>query len=531
MRTLDLLIFNGLLLAYPLCKWLGIVGLPMGLSVALLLFVLPGLALSPEADWDRWTALFFQAVVHSTVFWVVVVVAHRLVGIAPTGTTGWIAAALAVNLALALRRSDRWGTLWKAAVGPIRRIVLPAGLGIVLCAALFWSATTLVPPMMDQDWDSQSPAYALIHTLRPTAVTDRGFTTYLADPPLLSFNVGMSALFFGHLDGLAHYYRAAVQIQAQRTRPGGLTSEGELVEQARETYRRNPYFLETRLPTLFYSVGSLGLLYGLALAASASVIAAATAAALYFTFPEVFVHSSDGGWMAIAAFFMLAAAWGYVRGHGRICFWAGFFGGLADDKTVVVPVASAASELLIGSGPLWRRLRQALTQPALAGFLAANFFFAMYGGWADPVVYWLDYIQQHFCQRVFHFQSAPDYPSLGALWKGFAVSLGLPILPMAAAATIAELRRTTSTRSRELVFPLWILVGAVCFSFVDWRQTSHFMRFVPALVVTLAIWTQTQPPRLRTLLYLLLCGGILRNLQLISRLAHDFNAFTPAGQW
>src|SRR3989338_1732743 len=224
------------------------------LLAALGLWVVPGLAWVAVRDDEPTMALFVRVVIRSLALVIGVVVVGWLFRIAPTAP-GFLVTVLGLTAVGLLRRvtaqngrrlRQRGRRAWR------RWLLLGAACGglFVLLSAL---AVAVVPPMLDHDWDSQSPAYALMHTGRPTAVTDRGVLTSFCAPPLLSVQIGLVALLHGSLDALAYHYEMAQQLRAAY---GDRPPEAIWQAAARQSQQRfpaHPHLLETRTPTLRYS--------------------------------------------------------------------------------------------------------------------------------------------------------------------------------------------------------------------------------------------------------------------------------------
>ena len=503
------------------------------LLAALGLWVVPGLAWVAVRDDEPTMALFVRVVIRSLALVIGVVVVGWLFRIAPTAP-GFLVTVLGLTAVGLLRRvtaqngrrlRQRGRRAWR------RWLLLGAACGglFVLLSAL---AVAVVPPMLDHDWDSQSPAYALMHTGRPTAVTDRGVLTSFCAPPLLSVQIGLVALLHGSLDALAYHYEMAQQLRAAY---GDRPPEAIWQAAARQSQQRflaDPHLLETRTPTLCYATATLPLLYLILESLTASPGLSAVGCLLYFTFPEALVRSAHGGYTAIAIFWLLVTCWGFLRGDGRTTALGSAVGVLAKTQTVFLPLAIAGwVGLREARGTIVGRLRVIGRHPAVLGGLAGAALLAVYGWWADPRAFWDDYVLGHLWNRLAHVDTGGSYPSVIQLWRQFDVVLGRPFLPLAAGSVVWLLARSWRTGDRTGVIAGWAIVGAVLASVVDWRQTKHLMPIVPALVMAAMALIARQRGLVRGLLVGVLAVVILHNVWRLAGAWPDLLTLHPTGDW
>ena len=320
-------------------------------------------------------------------------------------------------------------------------------------------------------------------------------------------------------------------------------------DEAVPRFKKKPLLLPTRMPNIFFSCLTAFVLFCFLEKFTHSRLLAALGPLLYFTFPEIFVRSSYGGYMAITNFALFALTYFYIRGPTSevrsFVFLTALFLGLANHKAVILPVAIGIREFFvrIGKERILRVLKAAALNPAVIGFLAGTLLFWAYGLTLKPDVFIQEHFRYHLINRIAHRADLgyTGYPSPLKLWAGFFYySPGQPILLLAAIGLIYFLKDLRKAERRESVLALWFLLGAVAFTIVDWRQTKHLMLLVPALMIglfSLAQRCQTREVTRRTadffslLLYGLVGLSVLRNILIIARVWQDFSNAYPVGGW
>jgi len=345
-------------------------------------------------------------------------------------------------------------------------------------------------------------------------------------------------------------------------------------DEAVPKFKKNPVLLPTRMPNIFFSCLTAFILFCFIEKLTHSRLLATLGPLLYFTFPEIFVRSSYGGYMAITNFALCALAYLYVQsrasgashpalrpetqGRGKDAqhpkggqqpiFLAALFLGLANHKAVILPIAIGIRELFSHVRRPTSDVRRLLTvlkaaalNPAVIGFLVGTLLFWAYGLTLKPDVFVQEHFRYHLINRITHRADLgyTGYPSSWQLWAGFFLySPGQPILLLGAIGLIyflKDLRAYARPYGRKMetsepALALWFLLGALFFTIVDWRQTKHLMLLVPALMIGLFSYV---PARrfFRFTLYGLVGLAILRNILIIARVWQDFSILDPAGGW
>jgi hypothetical protein len=513
------------------------------LVAGVILFIAPGLAWVDRRGQDGFVVVF-RVVLYS----LLAVVGAWLLAFALPGDTSRVlvvallCAVTNVGLVRNARRAYYDATAFKT---PLFR-------GLSLCAALFFAqsyagAAYFVPPLEDQDMETQGTAYGLMHHLEPTMVTNRGKYHFFAHPLLLHFWIGWSALIMDDLDGLRYFHESVDAVRnnplAHATAPldpklspfaakikqmFGVSPEFGAVldarwEQDSKQFFKTPMLLATRLPNLFLAALTLFPLGFVVYRMSGSRSAAFGSALLYATLPEVYVRSAYGGYMAMTNFLTMSGAYFYLQATGLLAdredaagiqaasgkraAGTAYLGALANQKWLLVAAAvgvHATLRLLGESTPrnLFTRARQSRAfRTALlitAAFLAGWASYAVYGVAVAPRDFVGDHLIEHVLKR-FRFNDvnlatvehgAWVYPSILALWIEFCSHLNWLI---AAVSLLALGRAARRAREAEGLFLIWIIIGAIGFSLIDWRMTKHLSKILPPLIVLCgALWASCQ---------------------------------------
>jgi hypothetical protein len=438
-------------------------------------------------------------------------------------------------------------------------------------ALSYLGAAHFVPPLEDQDMETQGTAYGLIHELAPTVVTSRNTRHFFAHPLLLHFWIGESAFVSDDLDRLRHYHEnslAAADVPS--------TDLYERWTQDYAIFMHDPVLVPTRTPNIFLSAFIVFPLGFLVYRLTGSRAAAVVAGVVYATLPEVYVRGSYGGYMAISNFMLAAGAYFYLQASGLLpdrpdaagsrrparglAFASAFLGGWADQKAVLLPLAAPAHAGLralfdaeyrrasiesLTKGRLVQIVRSAFERPEIfaavligLGFVTGWALFAAYGLSISPVEFIRDHIKEHGVWRMKGDEVSlltpydagwGTYPSIVGLWREFAGHSGWLLAAPALAGSALAARRW---RRGEGMLLAWVLIGAVGFSLVDWRQTKHLAHILPPLAMLIGVYWASLEGRLqKTALTALLAAGVTWNLWRIVLLMGDFSTIQPTPIW
>jgi len=320
-----------------------------------------------------------------------------------------------------------------------------------------------------------------------------------------------------------------------------------------DDYHREPRRLETRTPNIFLAAMTVALLGCWILRIAGRGWFAVLAASAYFTSPEVFVRSSYGGFFAITTFAMvqiLLAVERRTSDRSRAawidCLLAGGFAALANNKLILLPAALVVWEFFrIERVHVGKRVVKAMVHPVVVGFALGTVAFWVYGLAIHAESFWVDYVRMHGVDRMTHYNpfNYQGYPTVLGLWLEFWGHTGYVLLPLGVAA-LAYLCATRNGRHDSAgldeaklgwrgapgLWVLWVLLVAVVFSLIDWRQTKHLMPFVPVLYLAAARWAGKNRTVLAVAGVLFACL-LVWNLDMLRVLANDFRAFPITPDW
>ncbi len=486
-------------------------------------------------------------------------VALVLLELSPTPRT--FAAALgALTVGAGALVFGRGGTL----PDPRRETLAIAVAAVTFLLALF-AGTSVVPLLEDQDTEVQWTAYGLAHDLQPICLTNRSTLYFFAHPLLLHALNASTLVLAGDLETIRPAYDAAVAERERSTVAERERGIGAVLRALRDPtpppdrdriWRRDVYARFVERPALFGTRAP-----NFVLAAAAAVLvslwsrrlgASSTDAALvtlaYVTLPEIFVRSAYGGYYPVTVATFLSGAWlaSGAAGGGRSGFAAGALTYLANQKAFLIAAAVAAVR---GSRLLFHRTFRELgpALPILLGTLAGTVAFWIYGLGLAPADFVADHLVEHGLERfsgreVLTRSGQSFYPSRPALWLEFARHTGWVWTGLAGLALTVGVRKAWQGIRRTNGVPaplsavghltLWVIVGAILFTAIDWRQTKHLCLLVPALSVLIGgVLLPAVGSRTRLALRAALGVSILWNVSWIIRLARDFDAMTMSTMW
>jgi len=275
----------------------------------------------------------------------------------------------------------------------------------------------------------------------------------------------------------------------------------------------------------------------------------------YAASPEVFVRSSYGGYFAISMFALvqILLAVEARNGDGSRAAWmgcllAGLLAALANNKLVLLPAALVLWELFRRQDDrVGRRLARAIAQPVVLGFALGTVAFWVYGLAISPSDFWADYAQIHLVDRITHYNpfGHSGYPSVPGLWRELWQHTGYVLLSLGilAVAVLCWMRRaeaesgqtadiTLGWRGLPGLWAVWMLLTALAFSLIDWRQTKHLMPLLLPLHMAPARWAVSG--RIVMVLVSFLFAGLLAwNLAMLATLSGGFDALPirPSPAW
>jgi hypothetical protein len=533
--------------------------LPKALLVGAVLFLAPGFAWVDRRGRDGFVVMFGMVVASLLAAIATWLVLMPLPG--PTSRVAFLLVLAAItNAGLVLGHKRGWYD-----PAPFRTPIFRA---LLLVSAFFYAQSYLgaayfVPPLEDQDMETQGTAYGLIHELSPTMTTNRGTRFFFAHPLLLHFYIGAGCLISDDLDRLRHYHEGSEGLADTSDRPLDEVVWTKTWARYRvdlALFEQDPVLLPTRAPNLFLGIFVLFPLGFLIYRLGGSVLVVAGTCLLYATLPEVYVRTSYGGYMGITNFFTLSAGYFYLQASGllqnrdgvndggtvqRRVFGAGFLGAWTDQKVMLIPGAAGAHaglRLLLEGGfkdlfPRLRKNKVLLTAIILAvGFVVGWATFAAYGYVISPKDFILDHVKNHILRRlrmrdlnlVGDAKGDWVYPSIAGLWQQFWSHTGWLLLLATLAALARGFRRL---KEAEGFFVIWLVVGALGFSVVDWRQTKHLALLLPPLFVLIGAFWAAQTEKRRTLMTAVAGVSLLVNFWHTGNQMANFNHIVPLPIW
>jgi hypothetical protein len=401
----------------------------------------------------------------------------------------------------------------------------------LLYGALFLGADR-IPSLADLDEEVPGTSYGLVAELRPTMTSNMGYWFYFAHPPLSNLYTAYSVLFMERLDDMAYYHSAASALDAVnrdggertfdypgadgesiamtvrrtaegvvlRTREaGGKTGETAFADMPdaarrfsewdRANFRRARLLPAVRASNIFLISLSFLALFLWTRSLTGSRVLPALVGLAFVLSPGSTVRSVSATHLAAANYTLLLFAYALVRSEERAADpgrsgWtalAGFMAAWAEQKTIVLV---AAFVLCSAAASAWRRrslpqaARDLFYRPVL-GYVAGLAAFWTYGLLVSAWTFVHFHIASHIVHRVRHpgLDGGRGYPGVLDLWQGFVVEA--PLVLLVAASIVTGWRKIR--RAPVPLLLVWIGLGAVGYSLVDWKQTRHLCTLLPAM--------------------------------------------------
>jgi len=179
-----------------------------------------------------------------------------------------------------------------------------------------------------------------------------------------------------------------------------------------------------------------------------------------------------------------------------------------------------------------RRLVRAVTQPVVLGFLAGTIAFWVYGLAINVEEFWADHVRIHAYDRLIQYNPLDyqGYPTVLGLWRELWEHTGYVLMPLGVVALgmlCGTDRTTVGWRGTPGLWGVWMLVTAVTFSLIDWRQTKHLMPLLLPLHLAPACWVGAcgEASRRTVLLVVsvLFAGLLIWNLDTLAMVADNFS--------
>lgn len=324
------------------------------------------------------------------------------------------------------------------------------------------------------------------------------------------------------------------------------------VQMLYDHFRRNTrHRLPTRTPNVFLAALTVGLLGWWVTRTTGYPWLALLVSCAYAANPEIFVRSSYGGYFAVSNFILmhiLLAVADRTSDPSRFswsnCLLAGAFAGVANHKLVLLPVAVVAWQWIRAVPNVTpRRFAAALCHPVLLGFMAGTAAFWTYGLAVSPDVFWLEHVRYHLADRLLHYNPLGYglYPTVPGLWLEFWQHTGYVLLPLGIVSLVllcwgrwpgrkGSNEEAGGWRGMPGLWAVWMVLIAIAFSLVDWRQTKHLMPLMLPLHMAPIRWAASDRHRC-LIMGVVFAALFVWNLQTLYGLAVDFFAFSITPAW
>lgn len=301
-----------------------------------------------------------------------------------------------------------------------------------------------------------------------------------------------------------------------------------IVEQEYLQFNQKPYLSITRMPYFLLSSLSSIILFLFLMKIVNSSLIAFLGTLLYFSFPEMLFLSAGEMYSSLSSFCFMMCVYCH-SGIGKdkiqnnaspIGFLVSAFAALSNHKILSFPIAVFLNEIIQGRGSLsWRqKILAAFRSKFVLGFGFGTLLFWIYGFSIDLKNFYSEHIRDHFWDRIFHIDvyGYNDYPAFIEIWRMYVDLYGFFFMLMAVLAISLLLKNFKNYTKNELFFPIWGIVGALMFSTIDWRHTRHLSLIIPALVISVFIFSSKQKQPVKGIWYcgLLIC--LIRNLFFMS---------------
>lgn len=473
------------------------------IAAGLCMVVPPGLGWASVSTGQRARPAVCVAVLvmASTLAAVAIAVAHAAVGAIPTAWSWWGATG-AIGAA---------GVWWARRGASETMTTSPAALTAVACGgialtAYALTATHVVPPQPDHDFEVQASAYGLLTRAEPRMVGDRGLTWTFAHPPLLHVMVGGTFALAGTLPELAVYDAEAQDL--------GPTATSDDAATTLDRYLRQPWLVETRAINVVLAALTVGLLAWWATRRSGRWWIGGLTAMAYASSLEVVVRSSYGGYFAATQLGALLSLWLVTHAgthRGVVGGWGAWLL-LIDHKAMLLPI-----------GLLLTRARRPAVVALVVGALGGTALFWVWGLAVAPEAFLADHLYGHLLDRIRHHNpfGYGGYPSVLGLWWEL-VRHGGPVVPIGLA--------LVAWRPHLRVWLGWAVLLAIAFSVVDWRMTKHLMPLL--LLSAMAVVPERGDGHVwRGLAVALSVGQLVWNARWLATLIGGFDAIRMAPGW
>ena len=240
----------------------------------------------------------------------------------------------------------------------------------------------------------------------------------------------------------------------------------------------SPHILCSRIINIFFVMGTLMIMMALLVQFGLSYQEALLLLLVYISLPEMNMQLIGGSRTALSSFCLIAMAYFYLTKNIHFTVISGIISGLSTHKLVFLPLAALLHRYLF-------RMNRFPALPLVFGFFGGLFAYWIYAMGIDAKVFFMDHIQFHLLNRIFHVDDLGyvEYPNFLNYWKNFIANVSWPFILISLFPLLLLFREKNNGRN---IFVLWFLSGATIYSIVDWKETKHLGLIVIPLIFGIA---------------------------------------------
>ncbi|MFA5144801.1 MAG: hypothetical protein WC723_02170 [Candidatus Omnitrophota bacterium] len=274
-----------------------------------------------------------------------------------------------------------------------------------------------------------------------------------------------------------------------------------ITENCYARFWQSPYLVSTRSSQFLFTALTVIVLLIFILQITGSYFLSIFGSLLYLAIPEILLSLSITDYEAITSFAIIAAAYLYYSYNNNAgkkkemrlpLFISGFLCAVSDHKTLILIMAILARDFILAVKNNEKRpiLKSVFGNYIFIGFILGVLAYWIYGLMIDARMFIIDHFLYHFLDRVLHINEFgyTGYLSVSKLWLTYGGYLGWPLFLLSLYAVVYYLRFIFNSYRNETIFSLWFIIGAIAFTWIDFRQTYHLVYITPALIIAVFKW-------------------------------------------
>lgn len=422
-------------------------------------------------------------------------------------------------------------------------VLVPLLLLLFIAGSLFiYSSRVIVPPLLDQDFDTEGTAWGLLHHFLPYCVSDRSYIYHYAHPLLFHFYIGYNALSLNRLGELQEYFTISHNTEKkleEYKKPLSVQErakfiKGDLIYMLTH-FNNLKDKSHSRGLSIFFSLMTITLLYLSMVEKNGFSIVSIFMIVYLFTTPEYVVRSSYGGYMAISLCFLTLALLLEYRysSQSKELVMLGIIIALTNHKLAFYYVGLLVAKSLffiidvIKAPSHKRELFMKYLPWGAIGFFVGTMLYWVYGLTTNPDVFYHDHLRVHLFNRLGaqNFFDYKNYPTMVELWLEFFHHQGYLLLFLCVSGWYVCFRKYGQRYWSQF---LPFVLGIVFFTLTDWRQTKHLMLLLPFVFVYFPL---PEKGISRTILGFLCVLSIGRNIYFLYEMNKHFEYLSPTPLW